>query len=83
MDIDKEQEAQGLGALLDKMEDNDHINWITQRSRLSCTLKPAVLETQNGALLDKMEDNDHINWITQRFRLSCTLKPAVLETQSF
>ncbi len=27
------QEAQGLGALLDKMEDNDHINWITQRSR--------------------------------------------------
>ncbi len=28
-----EQEAQGLGALLDKMEDNDHINWKTQRSR--------------------------------------------------
>ncbi len=28
-----EQEAQGLGAMLDKMEDNDHINWITQRSR--------------------------------------------------
>ncbi len=27
------QEALGLGALLDKMEDNDHINWITQRSR--------------------------------------------------
>ncbi len=27
------QEAQGLGALLDKMEDNDLINWITQRSR--------------------------------------------------
>ncbi len=27
------QEAQGLGALLDKMEDNGHINWITQRSR--------------------------------------------------
>ncbi len=27
------QEAQGLGVLLDKMEDNDHINWITQRSR--------------------------------------------------
>ncbi len=23
------QEAQGLGALLDKMEDNDHKNWIT------------------------------------------------------
>ncbi len=28
-----QQEAQGLGALLDMMEDNDHINWITQRSR--------------------------------------------------
>ncbi len=27
------QEAQGLYALLDKMEDNDHINWITQTSR--------------------------------------------------
>ncbi len=27
------QEAQGLGALLDKVQDNDHINWITQRSR--------------------------------------------------
>ncbi len=31
----EEQEAQGLGALLDKMEDNDHINWITQRSGVS------------------------------------------------
>ncbi len=29
----KEQEAQGLGVLLDKIEDNDHINWITQISR--------------------------------------------------
>ncbi len=28
-----QQEAQGLGALLDKMEDNDHINWITQKPR--------------------------------------------------
>ncbi len=27
--LQKKQEAQGLGALLDKMEDNDHINWIT------------------------------------------------------
>ncbi len=27
------QEAQGLGALLDKMDDNDHTNWITQISR--------------------------------------------------
>ncbi len=29
----KNNKKQGLGALLDKMEDNDHINWITQRSR--------------------------------------------------
>ncbi len=33
--VGEKQEAQGLGALLDKMEDNDHINWITQRSRCS------------------------------------------------
>ena len=45
--LHNKQEAQGLGALLDKMEDNDHINWITQRSRLSFTLKPAVFETQS------------------------------------
>ncbi len=31
--IKKKQEAQGLDVLLDKMEDNDHINWVTQRSR--------------------------------------------------
>ncbi len=30
---ENKQEAQGLGALLDKMVDNDHINWITHRSR--------------------------------------------------
>ncbi len=42
------QEAQGLGALLDKMEDNDHTNWITQRNLdVSFTLKPAVFETQS------------------------------------
>ncbi len=35
---EKKQEAQGLGALLDKMEDNDHINWITQID-VSFTLK--------------------------------------------
>ncbi len=40
------QEAQGLGALLDKMEDNDHINWITQRSRCIFHSKTAVFETQ-------------------------------------
>ncbi len=40
------QEAQGLGALLAKMEDNDHINWITQRSRSMFHSKPAVFETQ-------------------------------------
>ncbi len=33
LDLDVLQEAQGLGALLDKMEENDRINWITQRSR--------------------------------------------------
>ncbi len=27
------QEAQGLSTLVDKMEDNDHINWISERSR--------------------------------------------------
>ncbi len=31
--LNREQEAQGLGALFDKMDDNDHINWITQSSR--------------------------------------------------
>ncbi len=40
-----EQEAQGLGALLDKMEDNDHINWITQRSR-------CIVHSKNGRFRD-------------------------------
>ncbi len=41
-----EQEAQGLGALLDKMEDNDHIKLDNRDLDVSLTLKPAVFETQ-------------------------------------
>ncbi len=43
----KKQEAQGLGALLDKMEDNDHINWITQRSRCIFRSKTRFLKIRN------------------------------------
>ncbi len=44
----KKQEAQGLGALLDKMEDNDHINWITQRSR--CIFHPKTCRFRDTKL---------------------------------
>ncbi len=40
------QGAQGLGALLDKMEENNHINWITQRSRCIVHSKNCLFETQ-------------------------------------
>ncbi len=42
-----QQEAQGLGALLDKMEDNDHINWITQISKCIFHSKTRFLKIRN------------------------------------
>ncbi len=60
---DYKQEAQGHGALLDKMEDNDHIKLDnTEIYGVTFTLRPAVFETQ-GVLEIRNTPNDHQNYL--------------------
>ncbi len=59
----EKQEAQGLDALLDKMEDNDHINWITQRSRCIFHSKNCLFRDTRFSKI-RNTPNDHIMTLT-------------------
>ena len=57
------QEAQGLGDLLDKMEDNDHIKMDNRDLDVCFTLRPAVFDAQGFR-------KSEIHWMTPRITWS-------------
>ncbi len=67
----KEQEAQGLGALLDKMKDNDHINWITQRSRFIFHSKTCRFRDTKFLKIRSTPNDPRMTLITEVSKVPC------------